>query len=44
MAKVEKLKIGALLERIAAIKEDIATRLEGLFERTEHPARESKVL
>ena len=40
----EKLKISDLLDRIAAIKEDIVVRLEGLFERTEYPARESEIL
>jgi hypothetical protein len=40
----EKMKINALLDRIAAIKEDIAMRLEGLFERLPHPAKASEVL
>ena len=40
----EKVKIKALLERIAVIKEDIAARLEGLFERVQHPVRKATTL
>ena len=44
LVQEERMKISALLDRIAAIKEDIATRLEGLFERVQHPTKESEVL
>ncbi len=40
----ERANIVALLDRITAIKEDIAARLDGLFARIVHPAKQTVVL
>lgn len=40
----EKMKINARMERIAAVKEEIAARLDGLFARTQHPVKQTAVL
>ena len=40
----ERTNIVALLDRIAAIKKEIVDRLDGLFERLQHPAKRLVVL
>lgn len=40
----EQANIVALLDRIAAIKQDIAAQLDGLFARLQHPARQATLL
>lgn len=44
LSQAERANVVALLDRIAAIKEAIADRLDGLFERIPHPAKRIAVL